>query len=184
LNSKETINDFIENGRLDIERVINKYNNYIYTILKNAMSNSEDIEETLSDVFVILWKNYLKIDKSTDIRLYMLGVTKNLIKKRYRDYNLNCIVEDINDYENKIDSCINIEKLAEQNEKSKILIDIVESMKEEEKNIFVMFYYNSVKIKEISSILNISQTNIKVKLHRLRKIVKKEFKERGYNYGK
>ena len=59
MNSKETINDFIENGRLDIERVINKYNNYIYTILKNAMSNSEDIEETLSDVFVILWKNYL-----------------------------------------------------------------------------------------------------------------------------
>ncbi len=184
MNSKETINDFIENGRLDVERIINKYNNYIYTILKNSMSNSEDIEETLSDVFVILWKNYLKIDRSTDIRLYMLGIAKNLIKKRYRDYNLNCIVEDIKDYENKIDSCINIEKLAEQNEKSKILIDIVESMKEEEKNIFVMFYYSSMKIKEISSILNISQTNIKVKLHRLRKIVKREFKKRGYNYGK
>ena len=32
LNNNETLMKFMENDKLDIERVIDKYNNYIYTI--------------------------------------------------------------------------------------------------------------------------------------------------------
>ena len=54
----KTIGDFEKDNSLNIEEVINIYNYYIYSILKNSMINKEDIEEILSDVFVILWKNY------------------------------------------------------------------------------------------------------------------------------
>lgn len=57
-------------------------------------------------------------------------------------------------------------------------------MKEEEKQIFIMFYYKEYKIKEISEMLNISITKVKVNLHRLRKSVKKKIKEKGDSYGK
>ena len=56
-------------------------------------------------------------------------------------------------------------------------------MKKEEKQIFIMFYYKSKKIKEISKELNISEAKVKITLHRLRKFVKKKLKERGYDYG-
>lgn len=60
---KETIEEFEKNGVLDIEDVIKCYNSYIYKILNNSISNELDIEEILSDVFIIFWKN---------IRIYCL----------------------------------------------------------------------------------------------------------------
>lgn len=182
LNSNEKIADFEEENILDIEKVIEKYNNYIYAILKNAITNEEDIEEILSDVFIVLWKNYHKLDKDINVKAYLIGVAKNLIKKRYRDYSH--ITENIDDIENKINSNIDIDRLIEENEKSKIISIFIDNMKEEEKQIFTMFYYKGRKVKEIAKILKISETKVKVSLHRLRKQVKKKFKERGYDYGK
>lgn len=182
LNDNEEIANFEEESGLNIEKVIEKYNNYIYTILKNAITNEDDIEEILSDVFTILWKNYFKLARSINVRAYLIGIAKNLIKKKYRNYMH--VTENIDDIENTINSDINIEELIEENEKSKIISILIDNMKEEEKQIFTMFYYKGTKVKEIAKILNITETKVKVTLHRLRKQVKKNFKERGYDYGK
>lgn len=182
LNNNEKIADFEEENILNIEKVIEKYNNYIYTILKNAITNEEDIEEILSDVFTVLWKNYFKLDKDINIRAYLIGIAKNLIKKKYRNYMR--FTENIDDIENTVNEDINIEELIEENEKSKIISMLIDNMKEEEKQIFTMFYYKGTKVKEIAKLLNITETKVKVTLYRLRKQVKKNFKERGYDYGK
>ena len=179
-----TIADFENNNILNIEEIIENYNSYIYTILKNSMSDSEDIEEILSDVFMILWKNYEKIDKSIKVKPYLVGITRNLIRKKYRILNVKHTIENIEDYENEVSDYINIEVLVEKNEKSKIISDTIDSMKKEEKQIFIMFYYKSKKIKVMSKELNISEAKVKITLHRLRKFVKKKLKERGYDYGK
>ena len=184
MNNNETIADFEDRNILNIEKVIEKYNNYIYTVIEHSISTPEDIEEILSDVFIVLWKNYNKIDKNINIKAYLVGIAKNLIKKKYRNYNTTCEMESIEDFENKINSHIDIQELIEENEKSKIIESFIEKLKDEDKNIFIMFYYQSKKIKEISKILKISETKVKVTLHRLRKQAKKKIKEGGYSYGK
>ena len=40
----------------------------------------------------------------------------------------------------------------------------------------MMFYYEEKKIKEISNILDISQSKVKMKLHRIRKKLKQNLK--------
>lgn len=181
----KTIADFENNNVLNIELIIQTYNPYIYTILKNCLSNQEDIEEVLSDVFMVLWKNYSQIDNNIKIKPYLVGITRNLIKKKYRNLNIEYVKsENIEDYENIISNYIDIENLIETNEKSKIILNTLDNMKEEEKQIFIMFYYKSQKIKEISKQMDISQGKVKTVLHRTRKFIKKKLKERGYDYGK
>ena len=180
----KTIGDYEENNKLNIEEIIETYNGYIYTMLKNCMSNKEDIEEVLSDVFVVLWKNYQKLDKTLKVKPYLIGITKNLIKKKYRIMNIKTNIENIEDYENEISSYVDVGNLAEQNEKSLIIQNMIDSMKSEEQKIFISFYYKGKKIKEISKELNISEMKVKVILHRQRKTIKKKLKERGYDYGK
>ena len=53
-------------------------------------------------------------------------------------------------------------------------------MKKEDKDIFIMYYYNSKKIKEISKTLNISESKVKTKLHRIKKKLRKELEKNGY----
>ena len=175
---KEIIAFYEEKGILNLEKKINKYN----SILRNSISNESDIEEILSDVFFILWKNYKRLDDKTEIKKYLVGITKNLIKKKYRDSNLN--IEDIELYENNILDNINVEELVENNEKSKVIFFTLENIKQTDKDVFIMFYYNQQKIKDISKLLNISEAKVKIILYRTRKLIKKNLKERGYSYGK
>ena len=179
---KETISSFEENGVVNIELIIETYNSYIYKILKNSISKEQDIEEILSDVFMIFWKNYKKLDKYTEVKPYLIGITKNLIYKKYREYSVD--FENIELYENDMTYNMNVEELVENKEKSKIISDSLVNMKEIDKKVFMMFYYNQIKIKEISKTLKISEAKVKIILHRTRKIIKKNLFERGYSYGK
>ena len=134
---KETISSFEENGVVNIELVIETYNSYIYKILKNSISKEQDIEEILSDVFMIFWKNYKKLDKNTEVKPYLIGITKNLIYKKYREYSVD--FENIELYENDMTYNMNIEELVENKEKSKIISDSLINMKEIDKKVFMMF---------------------------------------------
>ncbi len=178
----ETIEDFKENEKLNVEKLINSYNSYIYKMLKNSISNELDIQEIISDVFLIFWKNYKDLDNNTIVKPYLIGITKNLIKKKYREYSFK--IENLERYENDIPYNICIENLIEDKEKAKILSDSLRNIKALDREIFIKFYYNQNKIKEISKILNISEAKVKVILYRTRKKIKKSLKERGYDYGK
>lgn len=180
----KTVADFENGNQLNIEEIIETYNGYVYTILKNGMSNQEDMEEILSDVFVIFWKNYERMDKEMKVKPYLMGITKNLVRKKYQTINFEKHFRNLEDCDNQISDEIDILYLIEENEKSKIIEETVENMKLQEQQIFMRFYYRSQKVKEISRELKISETKVKVTLHRLRKKIKKKLKERGYDYGK
>lgn len=181
---KETIAFFEKEGILDIEEIINSYNAYIYKVLKNSISNELDIEEILSDIFMIFWKKYKILDKNTEVRPYLIGIARNLIKKKYSEYSNSINFQNIDLYENDITDNFNIEELAESQEKSKIISNSLANIKEIDRKVFTMFYYNEKKIKDISRILKISESKVKVILHRTRKFIKKNLKERGYSYAK
>lgn len=179
---EETIALFKKNEILDIERVIESYSSYIYRILRNNITNESDIEEIASDVFIIFWKNYQRLESDIPIRPYLVGITKNLIKKKYKEYNIKC--ENVELYEEDIAYQFDIENLAESQEKSKIISETLKQMKEEEQTIFILFYYKQQKIKDIAKLLKISEAKVKIVLFRIRKLIKKNLKERGYSYGK
>ena len=53
-----------------------------------------------------------------------------------------------------------------------------------EYKIFIMFYYENKAIKEIATKMNCSGGKVKIILHRVRKIIKKNLEDGGYSYGK
>lgn len=91
---EKTIDKYIENDALNIEKVINEYSGYIYIIVKNLAKETiskEDIEEIISDVFVKFWNNREKLDKTKPIKNYLAGITKNLIKLKYRKIQIGFV---------------------------------------------------------------------------------------------
>ena len=182
MNNK-TLNDFFYNGVLDIESVITSYSSYIYKILKKCINNNEDIEEIISDVFMAFWRNYKKLETDMEIKPYLVGITKNLIKKKYRELSNSMVVCDIDGLDNSIEALINVSDTVEESEKERIILNALNELKNEEKQIFIMFYYHSKKVNEIAKVLDISIPKVKTTLHRVRKTLKRELKKGGYSYG-
>ena len=152
-------------------------------IIKNSgcVFNNEDIEEIASDVFLVIWKNKERLDINKEIAPYIAGTTKKLILKRKNNIKNNN--ENIEKYENLLYEKNNdIHIKTEENEKINILTNELKKMKEEDKNIFTYYYYQSKSIKDISNLLNVSQIKVKSRLSRIRKKLKKELEKRGYGY--
>lgn len=161
---------------------------YVYIIIKNSgyLFSNEDIEEIASDVFLIIWRNKEKLDINKEISPYIAGITKNLIRKKKRDIkSINEDLKNIDELQNYLSDKIDYtQNEAEEKEQIDIVTDELTKMKEEDKNIFTYYYYESKSIKEIANILEITEIKVKSRLSRIRKKLKKELEKRGYGYGR
>lgn len=176
----EKIYTYIENNKLQMEKIMETYNNYISTIIRNShiILSNEDVEEVILDVFLTLWKNQNKLDINKSMSAYISGITKNLIKYKYRQCK---ITPNIEEYEEKLIDNSNIEITLLQNEKQKIISEELEKIKQEDKEIFIEYYYDDKNIKEISKKFNMTESKVKSKLFRVRKRLNKILKKRGYS---
>lgn len=168
---------------MKLDEIINQYTNYLYTTITNMSHgnlSAEDIEEILSDTFFIFWKNKEKFDTNKKLNLYLAGIAKNLIKSKYRKIHIN---NNIEEYENILIYTYDISYNYEQIEKNRIIEESLNNMSKENKDIFVLYYYFSKSIKEISKQLNCSEFKIKSRLFRIRKKLKANLERGGYRYG-
>ena len=178
------LSDYMENETLDIDMLIDDYYSYIYIVVKNGISiniSQEDMEEIISDTFVAFWKNSKYLRKDLLVKPYLKGIAKNLIKNKYRNNNINVSIEN---YENTLVEDFDIDDILESNEKNELIIDTLKTLNKNEYSIFMMYYYEGKNIKEISKELNLSVSNVKTILHRVRKKIKRNIEEGGYSYGK
>ena len=121
-----------------------------------------------------------KLDINKEIKQYIAGITKKLILKKQRmitNQNL-----DIEILEKSIQDNTDVYNKTEENEKTRIIMEELKNMKEEDRKIFKSYYYSSKKIKDISRELGISEIKVKSRLSRIRKKLKKELEKRGYGY--
>lgn len=164
-------NDYIFDNKMDLERIVKDFKPYVITIIDNAVNDRlsyEDKEEIIIDTFFILWKNRNKV--KTSLSSYIAGITRNLIKKKL---SKNRITYNIDDYENIIEtSGINFFD-TERSEISRIEKSL-NNLNELDLNIVKLFYYSSKSIKDIANELELSEMNVKTKLFRIRKKIKKE----------
>ena len=178
------LKDYIEKEELNIEKIINDYSTFLYKNIKNHSYNlvNEDIEEIITDTFFVLWKNYKKMDLDDKISNYLIGVSKNILFDKLRKNKTKYNSVNLEDYKDIVRTKDDVEELYEKQDKTNFIENIVDNMDKESKEIFIYFYYEQRKIKEISKILNISESKIKTRLHRIRKKIKKELEKGGYRY--
>ena len=171
----------MESNKIKVEEVIKDYSNYIYKIIRNFNLNlsTEDAEEVVLDVFLALWKNTERLDINQSMTAYIGGITKNLIKYKFRGLQIS---DNIEDYQEKISDFENVEEIIIENQRQKIILEELNKFKKEDKAVFVEYYYENSSIKDIGEKLKMSESKVKSKLFRVRKKLSKSLKEMGYGY--
>lgn len=171
---------YIKEDELDIDKIIDDFSGYLYTIIQNAGNfMKEDIEEIISDTYLILWNNQYKLDLDKKLSPYLVGIVKNLIKQKYKIFNNR--YENIECYENILITNEKLDVVIENNEINRKIIELLNELKQDDREIFYEYYFYSRKIKEIASINNISESEVKVMLHRTRNKLRKELLKGGYS---
>lgn len=171
MNNIKRINSCNNNSTVNLDKLIDDYSSYLRTIITNYASiqlSNEDIEEILIDTFLVFWKN----SSNTIIcpKAYLIGIAKNLVREKIRNYHFTY---DISDFENTLPYNDNIDFILEKREKIRNLQISYKSLNEIDFKILGLFYYNLKSTKDISKELNISEANVRTRLVRIRKKLKK-----------
>ena len=178
MKNEKTIESYIVDNELDMPRVFDEYYHYVSTIIKNKQTiKIEDEEEMIADVFLILWKNKDKLDRKAIFSPYIAGITKRLIYKKYKELSK---MMQFSQYEDEMVSHFNVDNIVEQKEMNDCITRNLKTLGNTEYEIFKKFYYEGKKIKQIAKEMNISNSNVKTKLHRTRKKIKEILKVGGF----
>lgn len=164
-----------------LEEIMNRYNAYVTTISKEILAGkgrNEDVEEVVSDVFISLWNTAERIDyeKYTSIKAYIGMITRNKAKDKIRaikHWNLE-LYDDVVLIDNQS------EKLMEQKEQQRIIQKLFQQLKPIDQEIFLLYYYNYLKIEEIALQLNMNPQTIKTRLRRGRETLRNALRREGY----
>lgn len=154
------------NVELNIDLIIEEYSHYVFTIIYNLAGNKlsySDIEEIIADTFYLFWKNQ---DNIKNIKSYLAVITKNCTynklkqTKQYVEYN---------------DQILNNQGYYQEDFNYMLLIEEkMQHLTDDEKEIFQLYYIEGYKIKEIAKIKKQKTNYMKVKLHRIRKKLRRK----------
>lgn len=142
-----------------------EYAQMLYRIAYLHTGSLQESEDILQDVFIKLIYKSPHFKNEEHKKAWLIRVTTNKCKDYIKSSRANNLPLNENILSNKSESdkAIDIQ--------SKII-----SMDEKYKTVIYLFYYEDYTVKQISSVLRLSESAVKMRLKRAREILKKELK--------
>jgi RNA polymerase sigma-70 factor (ECF subfamily) len=152
--------------------------NTLYRLAKRLLVSSDEAEDAVQEVFLKLWKGRDKIDNYRSPEAFAITITKNYCLDRLKSKQASNLKIVHNNYKNSE----NIERTIEGNEGVELVTKIMETLPEKQKMIMQLRDIEQFEFAEISQMLEINETAIRVALSRARKVVREQLIKQ-YNYG-
>jgi len=161
----------------------------IYNVALRILQNKEEAEEVAQDVFMKIFQSIDLFDGSCSLKtwIYRITVNKSLDVLRVRKRKTGWLVLSNFFYEN------NEEKIAavdfknpimqmEQKEESEIIFAAIEKLPERQKAVFVLYQFEDMSYKEISSTLEISVSAVDSLMSRAKKQLREKLNTLSYGF--
>lgn len=148
------------------EQVLEKYADMVYRLAVIHMKNKADAEDVFQEVFLRFVKNSEKISTEEHLKAWLVRVTVNCCKKQF-DSAWN---------KHRASFEYDMEDSYEMEEKDESVMEAVQKLPENYRTVIHLFYYEEYTIKEISALLEQSETAVKTRLSRARDMLRNHLK--------
>jgi RNA polymerase sigma-70 factor (ECF subfamily) len=141
-----------------------------FTIALRMLKNREEAEEISQDAFLKAYKSLKSFKKKSKFSTWLYKIVYNLCISKLRKKQPDIFSIDEKEEQNYDlpDTTYKLEDL-EYKDKKHYLEKAIEQLNEEEQTIILLFYHEDMSIEEIAKIVNLTISNVKVKLFRGRK---------------
>ena len=172
LSDQEIIDSVKIGNQSDYSIIVDRYKDRAFSLLKKMLKNEQDAEETLQDCFIKAYnslsgfKGEAKFSTWFYRIVYNTALTKLSSKKRKTENEMSSVDEHFNlksDYDYNV---------SERKDMSELINELVNKLPEKYSAIISLFYLDEMSCEEISKVMDISLSNVKVMLHRSRNALK------------
>jgi len=150
--------------------LVAKHKNMVFSVALKILNNREDAEELAQDCFVKAYQSLGAFERKSKFSTWLYRIAYNAAISKTRKRRLEIVDVDEKVIGNYSEDLIRegVDHLDESEQNS--LIDKALSRLSEADNLLISLFYKSDQtVLEISEITGLSESNIKVRLHRIRK---------------
>lgn len=170
VDEKVIIEQVLAGNQEAYRRLIELYQDYVYTICFRVVKNHEDAEELASDTFVKAYQNLKRFRKESKFSTWLYRIAYNaalskIRKKRIQGDSLS----EVEEYRLPVDKFIPAFQGIVDQDQAFYLTKAINQLSTQEQTLITLYYLQENSIEEVSKITGTKQNNIKVKIHRARK---------------
>ncbi len=154
--------------------LIERYQHFVFTLVKRMTHNHEDAEELTQDVFVKAYHSLINYSGSAKFSTWLYAIARNTTLSHIRRHKITTTNDElkINDY--------STEQAIDRKNKKDTINTAINKLEPADAQVLTLFYLHEQTIDEIAQVLDMTQSNVKVKLYRSRKKLK-EVLDRSYS---
>lgn len=156
--------------------IINTYKNPLYATILRMTKNPQSAQDLLQEAFIKVYEQLEKFDQKGSFKNWLYRVAINHCLDQFRKKRV--LLEQVEDTHLINDTTPEVIFL--KKEKNREIERLISYLPEEERLILLLRYANELSYEEISETLGISLANVRNKLHRAKKKLRKNVNEGGY----
>lgn len=172
-NDEELMQEIKAGNMFAFDVLYKKYSKRLFKFGYSILKSQEETENLIQDVFLNLWENRHKVEKDSSIKSYVFTITYNsaisIIRKKARESEF---VEYLKSLREINEEPVNVE--LEYNELTNKLDEIIKSLPQRQKEVYLLHRVEGLKYSEIAERLHISVNTIENHMSRALKTIRKK----------
>jgi len=158
--------------------LVERYQNYVFTVTHRILPNRQEAEEAAQDAFLKAYKMLDSFEQKSKFStwLYTIAYRSAIDILRSKKQNTHSL-DDEESFLQIEDTADDPEEQLEQADLHELLRREIQQLKPEDAAIVTLFYLQEKQVKEIATITGFTESNIKVKLYRLRDKLKDQLSQ-------
>lgn len=170
------------NGEVELyEILIRKYNSFLYKIGRAYRYNHQDTEDLMQETYISAYGNLSKFENRSSFKTWFTRIMLNHCyqKKQKLSFKNEIITDDIQSSKSNVmfHHAMNNEKATVNKELGRILENAIHTIPEDYRLVFALRELNGLSVTETSESLAISESNVKVRLNRAKKMLRSEIEK-------
>lgn len=183
LTDSEIVDLVIQGEKAYYELLMRRNNQKLYRVLRGYIKSTSEIEDVMQDTYV---KAYEKLDKfkhKSNFSTWVIRIAINEAlqrikqKGRIRHIYPSITTKEQNKLRKMDSNSPSPEKLFLQKESARFIEKTIDILEPKYKIAFIMKEVEGMSIKEIADCLDLTESNVKVRLHRAKAILKEKLME-------
>lgn len=178
-NDQQHIKEVLEGNTAAFAHLVEQYQSYVFTITHRILSSREEAEEAAQDTFVKAFKRLKDYRFEAKFTTWLYPIARNTaIDYKRRKTRITASIDEDERFFHLVDTQSQGQFARLQaKQRSTYIEQLIRQLPEEDAMLITLFYLQEQSIEEIAAISELSVSNIKVKLFRLRKKLKKKLEK-------
>lgn len=166
--------DKVKNGEpASYAFLVNKYKDMVYSIGLKILRDTDDARDLAQDCFIKAYQRIHSFKGSSKFSTWLYTIVYRDAITRLKENKVHLVSLDEETHEVPDNLPGQFEQLQARQVKQQVQTAI-QKLPEVDALLVTLYYINDLPIKEIEEITGLSKANVKIKLHRARKVLEKE----------